>query len=303
MLEYYDLISKSLPSLQFESEFASSNIASSYTGRNLIALRQTIREISEVPYIEQEVGALSESWLFDSPANSQRITPAQEVSIRTLVNELRIKLTLLKQIAESSQLFNKEDIVLISIPEIQSFDNLAKLANDFKKVIEIPILDEKVKGKVNILSAAEGSIILYVGLGVASAVTLIARISWSAAVLRRKSAEAKMYEQYAKTLDLKNEMLSTLINAQKVQMKNILDAEANSIANKSYNHNDPETIERLKLSISTASELIEKGVKILPLSKDSEVQKSFPNYNELHLVESTIKQLTSDGVISSSKVV
>ncbi|MBS4063364.1 MAG: hypothetical protein KGZ74_02340 [Chitinophagaceae bacterium] len=75
-------------------------------------------------------------------------------------------------------------------------------------------------------------------------------------------------------------------------MKNILESEAESIALKHYNHKDPETVERLKLSIASIAELIDKGAKILPMNQSEDVQKAFPDYSQLNLIESTIKQIT-----------
>ncbi len=134
------------------------------------------------------------------------------------------------------------------------------------------------------MSADEGSVIFYVALGSLAAIRLVAGICWSAGVLKKRNAEAKIFEEHARTLELKNEALEIFVNAQKLQMKNILDAEANALANNMYNHNDPETIERLKLSISTVSNLIDKGVSILPVSKDENIQKSFPDYANLNLI-------------------
>ena len=113
-------------------------------------------------------------------------------------------------------------------------------------------------------------------------------------MIKKKRAEAKIFEQHTRTLELKNDAISLFLDAQKTQLNNILDAEANAIADKNYNHNDPETIERLKLSINTVSDLMDKGVKILPVNEDQEIQKQFPDYSKLNLIESSIKQITNN---------
>ena len=68
-------------------------------------------------------------------------------------------------------------------------------------------------------------------------------------------------------------------------------AEAEAIALKHYDIKDPETIARLKLSLETTADLIDRGAKILPNSKDEDIKKSFPDYNKLALIESSIKQI------------
>ncbi|WP_294680320.1 hypothetical protein [uncultured Fluviicola sp.] len=292
-LQYHEIIKEVLPKLSFSAEYVTGNDSLSYSTKNLVDLRQSINLIEEIPFIEQEILQLKKSWLFESNYPSQKINSSQKVEIDSAIDRIKIKLETFKQIAEQSAIFGNEDTILIKIPEIQSFDNLEKYAKDFKKAIETPIINESINGTVNIISAQEGSIILYISLGTISAVKLVAGICWAAGVIKRKNAEVKIFEQHARTLELKNDSLALFVDAQKTLMKNILDAEANAIANKNYDHNDPETVERLKLSISTVAELIDKGVKILPVSQNSDIQKCFPDYNNLNVIESTVKQITS----------
>lgn len=293
-IEYHERITKALPNLTLKTNYISGNPDFQYDAIELTKLKQSINTIEDVPFIQSEISRLKKSWLFLSSSDSQKINVTQNAEVDNAVKLISIKLNTFKEIAESSKLFNTNETLLIRIPEIQSFDNLAKYANDFKKAIELPILDESIKGEVNILSANEGSIIFYISVGTIAAVKLIAGICWAAGVIKKKNAEAKIFEQHAKTLELKNESLSTFVEAQKTQLKNILEAEANAIANKIYNHNEPETIERLKLSISTVADLIDKGVQILPVSKDEDIQKSFPDYNKMSLIESSIKQISPE---------
>jgi hypothetical protein len=293
-IEYHERITRALPNLTLKTSYISGNPDFQYDATELTKLKQAINAIEDVPFIQNEISRLKKSWLFLSSSDSQKINSTQNGEVDNAVKLISIKLNTFKEIAESSKLFNTNETLLIRIPEIQSFDNLAKYANDFKKAIELPILDESINGEVNILSANEGSIIFYISVGTIAAVKLIAGICWAAGVIKKKNAEAKIFEQHAKTLELKNESLSTFVEAQKTQLKNILEAEANAIANKIYNHNEPETIERLKLSISTVADLIDKGVQILPVSKDEEIQKSFPDYNKMSLIESSIKQISPE---------
>lgn len=293
-IEYYETIESGLPGLKLSTTFISGNQDFTYQSSELNSLRRSINVIEDIPYISNEIAVLKKSWLFQSTGDGQKVTSNQRSEVENHIKSLRIKLETFKEIAETSKLFNGSDIILIRIPEINSFENLQKYANDFKKAIEIPILDESIGGNATILSADEGSIIFYVSLGAVAAVKLVAGICWAAAVIKKKKVEANIFEHHAKTLELKNDALSIFVEAQKIQMKNILDAEAIAIANKEYNHAEPETIERLKLSITTVAELIDKGVQILPVSKDEDIQKSFPDYKKLDLIESTIKQISQN---------
>ncbi|WP_343609073.1 hypothetical protein [Chryseobacterium oranimense] len=292
-IEYHTLIQNNLPFLRFNYTYDRSNEEKRYLAKGLDILRKTINNLEEIPYISNNVAILKESSIFKTTSSELRLTSDEQEVINAAVNTLRIKLQTFLEIAESSKLYASKETLYIRIPEIGSFDNLAKYANDLKKAIELPITDPAIDGKVEILSADEGSIIFFISVGTIAAVKLVAGICWAAAVIKKKRAEANIFEQHTKTLELKNEMMNTFVEAQKAQLNNILDAEARAIADKNYNHNDPETIERLKLSINTVNELIDKGVKILPLNKEEDVQKQFPDYSKLDLIESSIKQISN----------
>ncbi|WP_374444739.1 hypothetical protein [Epilithonimonas sp.] len=293
-IEYHEKIKTALPYLNLKKNYLTGNEDYTYEATDLKNMRRAINFIEEIPYINEEIGLLKKSWLFKSSNDLEKINYTQTSEVENPLNIIKVKLNTLKQIAESSKVFNNDSVILIKVPEIKSFDNLAKYATDFKKAIEIPIIEDSVGGEATILSADEGSIIFYVSLATVAAVNLIGSICWAAAVIRKKNAEAKIFEQYAKTLEIKNDSMENLVEAQKEQYKNILNAEAESIANKSYNHKEPETIERLKLSITTISELIDKGVLILPASDNKEIQKNFPDYSNLGLIESSIRQITNN---------
>jgi hypothetical protein len=290
-IKYYPNIIEALPKLTMSKLYDPKNGISPYKVTGLNSLKRAINLIEDVPYIENEVESLKSAWLYDSLKDKLSIGSNEISEVEKLLSTLKIKLTTFKEITESSKLFNSSDTIIIRLSKIGSFDNLKKYADDLKKAIEIPILDDSIKGNAKIISADEGSIILFVTLGTITAVKLVAGICWAAAVVKKKRAEAEIFEQHAKTLKLKNDALGSLIDAQKIQLKGILDAEAAAIANKEYNHNEPEAIERLKLSISTVCDLIDRGVQILPTSKDDDIQKCFPDYKNLSLIESTIKQI------------
>lgn len=293
-IQYHKQIVDGLPHLHFQANFSSVNETYNYEAFELKKLRRAINNIETISFIKNEIAEIKKSWLFSNSDDQAKINFSQHSAVDNPLKQIIFRLNFIKELAESSKLFGSEDVILIKIPEISSFDNLSKYANDFKKAIEIPIIDSNTSGEVKILSAEEGSIILFVSVGTLGAITLVGKICWSAAVIKKKRSEAKIFELHAKTLELKNDALENLIDAQKQQLKNILNAEAQQIANSTYDLKDPETLERLKLSINTISDLIDKGVQILPVSNNDEIQNIFPNYKNLDLIESSIKQIASN---------
>jgi hypothetical protein len=290
-IEYNPLIIEGIHRLGYTSQYVSNAGDSPYRAQNLNLLRQVLVKLENVPLINTDIEFLKQSWLFGTSSDSLMISISDNSVAQSRVDLIRTKLTVLKELNESTGLLNQDDLLYIKLPELSSFDELSKYANDLKKAIELPITDESINGNLKIIGADQGSVILYALLGTVVAVKLIAGICWAAVLLKKKNAEANIFEAHAKTLNIKNELMQDLVNAQKEQIKNILHAEAEAIASKHYNHNEPETIERLKLSIATVSELVEKGAKILPMHNNDEIQKSFPDYNATNLIESTIRQL------------
>lgn len=277
-------------SLSFNSSYNSDkNKDKPYFATNLSTLREAILNLDDIEILEKEIEDLKDTSLFKHSGDSDFFTVSEEVKIKNAISRLRIGIDFLLRYEQQIPFPNNG--LNIKLPEIDNFDDLSKASRDLKLALEIPILDQEKGGFIKIETADSGSIWLTVSTGTIAAVNLVAVICWSAAVIRKKMAEAKIFEQQAKTLELKNEMMQELLKAQKVQLKNILDSEAKQITDNHYDLSDGEAINRLKLSLETVSELIDKGVKILPTSDSKETIKLFPDYSNLHLIESSIRQL------------
>lgn len=284
------LFRKYFNSLKFTTTYESNkNSVNPYYATNLSSLREAILNLEDVDILKNEIEAIKKTSLFSHSADAFFFSASDDTILKEAVRQLRNGLEYL--LRYSDQIEMPENGLNIKLPEIENFDDLTKVSKEFKRAIEIPIIDQQQGGQVKIETADSGSIWLTVSVGCIAAVNLVGAICWSAAVIRKKMAEARIFEAQAKTLELKNEMMVTLIEAQKVQMKNILDGEAKEIADNHYSLTDGEAIARLKMSIETVSELIDKGVKILPTSDDSKTTKLFPDYSALNLIESTIRQL------------
>ena len=73
-----------------------------------------------------------------------------------------------------------------------------------------------------------------------------------------------------------------------------MDAEAENLAKQYYKGHDAEKTERIKYSIKLICELMDKGVEIHPALKASgEIGKLFPDYANLSLIESRIRELST----------
>jgi len=290
--ENKELLKNALINLTFKSKYISGSEEMSYVGTDLIKLREQITILENLEFLTPEIDALKKTSLFGSYSDEQYFSSREDSIISININKIKIGIEYL--LRYDNQIETPQNGLLIKLPEIQTFDDFAKISNELKKAVEIPVIDQNTGGYVKIGTAESGSIWLIISVGTITAVNLIGAICWSAAVIRKKKAEAKIFEEHARTLGLKNESLQTVIDAQKIQLKNIIEAEAEEIAKEHYNVNDPEVINRLKLSLNTVNDLIDRGTKILPSSDNKETLKSFPDYSNLNLIESGIKKLQNE---------
>ncbi|WP_347175528.1 hypothetical protein [Polaribacter uvawellassae] len=296
--ENYQTLKNALKHLYVKSEYISGeNGGKPYLISDISNLKKGIELLENIDFLEVYINDLKEnSGLFKTFKEKDSFNSTQDTLIKENINSLRTGIIFLLNYFDE-QTVNEKDIdgISVKLPELGSFDELNKISNDLKKAIELPINDAGIEnGKTEIVSAERGSIWLNIALGTAAAVKLVASITWAATYLRKKKAEAKIYEEYTKTLELKNDALSSIIDAQKQQLKNILEAEAQAIISEQYNHNDPETLKRLELSINTTADLIDRGVKILPTSENDSIKELFPDYKNLNLIQSAIKQIKNE---------
>lgn len=198
----------------------------------------------------------------------------------------------IKQFLDVEVQDDNENALRIKLPPVQDFDDVARVMNDLKKAISIPISDEDVGGYVEIEKAESGSIWLLVALGTRKALRLVAELCWSAKVIQRKEKENEFVAQQVRDYTLSNDLKEALVDAQKQLVKQILANEASNIQNQFYQGQDPEQTQRLMLSIATISDLYHKGAEFRPsLSSPAEVSDLFPSNKNQEMIESRVKQL------------
>lgn len=289
--EIYELSTKNIDSLVLNYDYEK-DTANPYYIKDLKKLRFALKSLSYIPFLSDEFKKLTSTAMFDDSEDTKFYSANEFSLLNTVIYNIKVGLNYFIKYFELNNKLNDDFSLTIKLPELETFSDLSKVSSDFKKAIEIPLLDSKVESELRILTAEKGSIWLYVALGSSFAVSLIASITWSAALVKRRKAEAKIYEAHTRTLELKNEMIETYVSAQKALVEKVLEDEAELIATKQYSEVTPETIERLKLSISTVSDLIDRGAKILPTSNSEEVKKLFPDFDKLSLIQSAIKKIS-----------
>lgn len=265
-------------------------------------------KISGLNNIRNVVNDIASLHLFDNIASNLK----QSVVFTTANNEMNIQVNEAKVILEnlnslktlSTNFLNillmtvpEEDInsINIKLPNVTDFDELSKVAREIHLSLTQVIFNDEINGQTKIVSVENGSIWFNVFVG-ASAVTVIASLTWASAVIYKKIQEGKLLAEQVRGLKVKNASLEDILKAQKAETESMIQAEAEHIASEHFQNNIPENIERIKNSITTFADLIGRGAEIHPaLVAPENVSNLFPDPTKLIGVESKIKRLANPG--------
>jgi len=261
------------------------------TMSNLNNLRTAITEIHSLGVFNGNTTPLMESVIFKSGGDSMQIVATEANSLQLQVNRLKASSKTLLTVLRETVPEESPESINIKLPPIKDFEELSKVSKELHVALTQVIYDKEIGGKEEIVSVENGSIWFNVFVG-ATAVSVIASMVWSAAVIYKKIQEGRLLEEQIRGLKVKNESLQDILKAQKAETDRMLQAEADYIASEYFKENLPENIGKIKNSITTFAELITKGAEIKPsLMAPEEVSNLFPKATELLGIESKIKKL------------
>ena len=256
-------------------------------------IRTVTNDIISIGLFENVTSSLKSSAIFTSADDSMRI---QHIETKQIEDNLTLLKTLsdnflnvlLKTVPEESV-----DSINIKLPEVNDFDELSKVSREIHLGLTQVILNEEINGQTKIVSVENGSIWLNVFVG-STAVSVVASLVWSSAVIYKKIQEGKLLEQQVRGLKVKNDSLEDILKAQKAETKLMISAEAQHIDSEHFKEKAPENIERIKNSITTFADLIGRGAEIHPaLVAPENVTNLFPDPTKLINIESKIKKLAN----------
>lgn len=302
IVEVLDLYNEVVSDLKIQAKYTENG----YDVSNLKNLRKAIRRLSTIPDLQEEMGGIiNEHQIFKSNNDTIHISTNDKNTLEEYLLYLRNGIEFMtNKFYQTHKELNDDSAIQVKLPDdIKDFDGLEKVSADLKRAISIPVYDKGINGYVEIVTAESGSIWLWVLLGTTTAVSVIARLCYAAAIIRKKNAEAKLFEEHAKSIGLKNQALADIVDAQKKNINATIEYEAEQIADKNYDSKEPELIGRLKMSIATFADLIDRGTRILPNPKSNidDIKELFPDWNNLNLIESSNKLLeNSQGEIDKN---
>lgn len=276
--------------LTWKSLSSGSN-SSLYEISNLKELRRIVNYLTSVNLFEKTTKTLSDSAIFTTANDSVKVQYNEHSVIITQLELLKILIENFSEVLKNTVPEENEASINIKLPPINDFDELSKVSREIHIGLTQVIFNDEIEGQTRIISVENGSIWLNVFVGT-MAVTVIASLVWSAAVIYKKIQEGKLLAEQVRGLKVKNDSLEDILKAQKKETDFMIQAEAEHINSEHFKLNAPENIEKIKNSISIFADLIGKGAEIHPaLIAPEQVSNLFPDPTKLVNLESKIKRI------------
>lgn len=250
---------------------------------NLNRFKQFIEILSSVPSMAHWIDFFRQSPFYSTnqdavivPLGTAATVTLQQAETRFIAQSQGMK-ELLHQMLKDESEFS----IAVRLPDPTDFRDLLAAMDKLYSALSQSIVNPTIDGEVTILRWESGSYWLDLYVKRATAVALVAGLAWSAAVVYKKIAEGRIINEQVRSLEIKNESLEDIRLAQQAALDNFVAQQAQFLYDKHFNtsEEDPEQIGRLKYSIRTLAELIDKGAEINPaLDAPESVANLFPRF-------------------------
>lgn len=267
---------------------------SSFTIKNAINLSVGINIIETFDYLNPELNTVKNLGILNNLV-SDMITVNRNTydSISNAIQALRKKIILNLNLLDSTIVKVDDFTICIKLIEHASLEKLGNELKQIDKIITQAITHVKISSTYEFLTFDIGSSWIYITVSSMLALNLIGSLVWAACVIRKKWLEGTYLEKLIEQMNVKNESLKDIQEANKKQLDNLLKIEAKKIMQDfDLDNTDNEYENRLIYSIKELSQLINDGVQIQPSLLVQEDSKNlFPDYEKLDSIESKIKLL------------
>ena len=184
----------------------------------------------------------------------------------------------------------KEESMTIKLPDARELRTVANDLERIEKALSQVVNHPSIDGKVEVNTWEPGSLWIEIYLGTMAAVSIVASIAWSAAVISKKRHEAQIIAESVRGLAIKATSLEDLCEAQRSMIELQIESEAKALCADSGS--DLDRILRLQFAIKEFASLIDRGAEVHPaLMAPESVKNLFPaNLNPL-AIESKIHRI------------
>ncbi|HWY13064.1 MAG TPA: hypothetical protein VN026_17135 [Bacteroidia bacterium] len=268
-------------------------------------IRKIVRILKEINIFTVHANYLLNSAIFTTSSDNQNINLQEGNQIKITLDTLSILIENLNLIFDSIVPLEDPTSLNIKLPDsINDFDELSKITKEIDIAISRPLLISDLNCKTKISSVENGSIWLNVDFSsvttlAMSALVLVSALLTAAIKNRKDWWEGSKFKEEFKALHDKNNKVGNLteVNDTKdAEVKALLLKKAEEIQSEFFKEaiDKNVTINEIKNSIETLTELIKKGAIFTPsITATEETINFFPTKSEILGIESKTKEIES----------
>lgn len=264
------------------------------TFRNLSRFKALVNRMEDVEELKLLFAPFTNSVLATMANDEVSLAENESVrNLRRMVDSLPSSISALREALRPHVPTQTDTTVCIQLPDPPDFATALTDLQNIRIAFEQVIVNPGVSGSLKLTSWEMGSFLLYLSVGTLSAVTVIGKIVWSAALIRKQLLENERVKQQLRATDLQLNTMEEVSASLKRHLATLLHAEALAIYDSHFGSDKtPEQLERLKYSIQVLADILQRGGTITPaLNAPPNIQEVFPDPQNLLSIVSKIKSL------------
>ena len=204
---YKRLTDAEIPGKSFPNYFTSD-----YQITFISELRNRLERVRGIPGFQDTDDQISKTIIFRTDSEVVKLSEGEWNQAFSLLATYYNQLVGLSRFLKATTKPDAQDDVFVKLPPTDDFNAVIAYQTQIAKALEQVVVPEG--GELKIMSWEPGSLWLELAVGGQAMVMIVGSIAWSAAVIYKKAQEGRMFHQHAKSLELKNESLQNLVEAQ-----------------------------------------------------------------------------------------
>lgn len=184
-----------------------------------------------------------------------------------------------------------ENSIEIKIPTRSMNDLLTDIKN-YRNALEPLVVDNEIKGKMELVDCRSGSVWLEFLTYSQAAVTFIGGVVYASYYIINRKKNVQFSDEQIKLYQISNELQQSYAEALKKELNKLIEVEAQALCKKHLKKADNEKIAHVRTSIRLLAGLFEEGGQVIAGSGATQKQKeSFPDLKNLQNLVSMVKQI------------
>lgn len=265
----------------FKPKYDNSN--GNYFVDNVIALKVAIQSLYDAGIIERDSCIIADIFTtIDSSMTDRIILNGNQINnFKSEIAKLQSTITVLHNwINRYVPDEEDEETINIKLPQLYKMDDLTKASTIINRALSQSV--SEIGGELKIKHLEYGSSWIIISVGAIAAAKLVIVLANAAFKVAQKYYGIKMIQQQYDRYSMGTDMLKTIKEANEKIIADEIRGLAENIEKEFYEKKDNERVERLRVSITEMTKLIELGGEIHPsliIAQDNKSQ--IPDYKSL----------------------